>query len=135
MRSAFVVLALAACSPQLQTVQLVNKTARPIEQVFVYPIGSPDHGPSRMALAPNASQSLQLAPGNLEVMAVSAKITIDEHTRDRPMVTGGLELHGPMQVIFYDADAKPPEVDRPGVIGVPFKVRASNAPQDQAPLQ
>jgi hypothetical protein len=130
-----VVLALAACAPQLQTVQLVNKTSRQIEQVFVYPIGSPDHGPSRTTLAPNATANLQLAPGNLEVMAVSAKITIDEHTRDRPTASGGLELHGPMSVIFYDADAKPPEVDRAGVIGVPFTVRASNAPQDPSPPQ
>jgi len=132
MRS-LLVLALAACSPQLQTVQLVNKTSRQIEQVFVYPIGSPDHGPSRTSLAPNATTSLQLAQGNLEVMAVSVKITIDEHTRDRPTASGGVELRGPMQVIFYDADAKPPEVDRPGVIGVPFTIRASNASPDLSP--
>jgi len=136
---AFVAIAIlggiGACSPQLQNVQITNRTTRQIESVYVYPLGSPDHGPSRGSLAPNGSTSLSLRPGNLEVLAVSAKVTIDEHTRDKPSVSRGFELHGPMQVIFYDADAKPPEVDNPGVIGVPFTLRKSNQSDDHSPLE
>ena len=127
--------ALAACSPALQTVQITNKTSRQLEQVYVYPLGSPDHGPSRGSLAPNGSTSLSLRPGNLEVLAVSAKVTIDEHTRDKPSVSRGIELRGPLQVIFYDPDAKPPEVDNPGVIGVPFNLRKSIQSEDHSPLE
>lgn len=121
----FVILAcVSACAAKLQTVSLVNKTARPIEAIYIYPIGATDHGASRGSLAPDASTQVSIKAGNVEVMALSAKVKIDEHTRDQPTATHGLELTGPLQVIFYDVTSKPPGLDRPGVIGVSFTLPA-----------
>ena len=117
---ALVLACVTACAAKLQTVSLVNKTERPIEAIYIYPLGAADHGASRGSLAPSASTQVAVKPGHVEVLAVSAKVKIDEHTRDQPTATQGLELTGPIQVIFYDAAAKPPGVDRPGVIGVSF---------------
>jgi hypothetical protein len=123
-----VVLAIAACSPAVHSVQLVNHTSRAIEQVYIYPLGASDHGASKATLAPNATATVSVQQGNVEVLAVSAKVQIDEHTRDRPSVSYGIELKGPVEVVFYDVDNKPAGLDRPGVVAVPFTLRASNAP-------
>ena len=121
MRILFLVaLLLSACAAKLQTVSLVNKTDRAIEAIYIYPLGSSDHGASHGGLAPNATTQIGVKPGHVEVMAVSAKVTIDEHTRDQPTASQGLELTGPTQVFFYDAAAPPPGIDRPGVVGVSF---------------
>src|SRR5580692_9926312 len=97
-----VCLVLAACAPELQTIKLVNQTPRPIEQVFVYPAGSVDRGPSRGALAPSASTSVRVKPGNIEVLGVSAMFKVDDHTRDKPSASKVIELRGPAEAVFYD---------------------------------
>jgi len=51
-------------------------------------------------------------------------------------VSRGFELRGPLQLIFYDVDARPPEVDHDNVIGVPFTLRKPTAPlDDHSPLE
>jgi hypothetical protein len=115
-----IAVALSACAAKLQTVSLVNKTDRAIEAIYIYPLGAADHGASHGGLAPNASTQVAVKPGHVEVMAVSAKVKIDEHTRDQPTASQGLELAGPTQVIFYDAAAPPAGIDRPGVVGISF---------------
>ena len=124
---AFIVL--AACGgAQLQTLQIVNKSARPIDQLYVYPAGAANHGTSRGSVAPNGQTEVKVKPGNVEVLAVSSKLQVDEHTRDQPSASGELELHGPSQVIFYDEGSKPPGLDRPGVFGFAFVIPKGKVP-------
>ena len=120
---------LVACGgAHMQTVQLLNKTDRQINELYVYPAGSTNHGSSRGQLAPNGSTQVSVKQGNIEVLAVSAKLQVDEHTRDQPTASGSLELTGPAQVVFYDADSQPPGLDRPGVFGIAFIIPASKKP-------
>jgi hypothetical protein len=128
-----VLLSLAACSAHVQTVQLVNRTPRAIEEVYIYPQGAVDHGKSRVALQPNGSASVQVPQGNIEVLAVSAKFQLDAHTRDRPSANLDVELKAPAQIVFYDDGAAPAEVGRPGVFGVVFQMPKSNAPPASPP--
>jgi hypothetical protein len=117
-----VAFACAACgAAKLQTVSLTNQTSRAIEAIYVYKTGAADHGAPRGGLAPGASTEVKVAPGNVDVLARSAKVIIDEHTRDQPTASQSLEVTGPLHVIFYDAGGTPPPgLDRPGVIGVAF---------------
>jgi hypothetical protein len=119
MRYLGLALLLVGCATHTQTIQIVNRTSRAIEQVYVYPVGGAK-GASRGALAPNGSVSVQVKPGNVEVYALSAKLQVDEHTRDQPSASQDLEIKGPVEVILYDAGDKPAEVDRPGVFGIAF---------------
>jgi len=120
---------LAACGAPLQTVQIVNRTNRAIEEVYVYPSGAADHGRSRGQLQPNGATQVQVKPGFVEVLAVSAKLQVDEHTRDRPSASQGVEVHGPVQVVFYDEASKPAGLDRPGVFGVAFVIPKPKPPE------
>jgi hypothetical protein len=119
-----VAFALPACGggAQLQTVSLVNQTERTIKEFYVFPAGAKDKGPSRGSLAPNAGAKVQIAAGNVEVYAISETVKIDEHTRDTPTASQGLEVRGPLEVIFFDGANKPAAVNKPGVIGVSFIV-------------
>jgi hypothetical protein len=117
---ALLLVALIGCGPSLQTVQLVNHTSRTITELYIYPSGAANHGSSRGSLAPEGSKSVSVARGHVEVLAVSDKMKIDEHTRDKPSASSGVELTGPVQIVFYDSGNKPAGLDRPGVIGVAF---------------
>jgi len=127
------VLTLGACGgPALQTVRLVNRTSRPIDQIYLYPPGATAHGTSRGSLAPNASTQLRIKPGGVEVMGVSAKLKVDEKTRDQPSASLAVEVRGPTEVIFYDEGARPPGLDRPGVFGIGFVIPKGRAAPDEA---
>jgi hypothetical protein len=115
----FLLILLAACAPQLQTLELINRTPRAIEAVYIHAPGA-DRGASRAQLAPNAHASIQVPTGHVEVEAVSAKYQLDEHTRDRPTASEQLEVRGPSQVIFFDRDDRPADADRPDAFGVEF---------------
>jgi hypothetical protein len=117
------VLGLAACGgAPMQTVQIKNASPRPITELYVYPAGSTNHGASRGTVAPNGTTEVKVKQGNVEVLAVSSKMQVDEHTRDQPSASGTLELKGPAQVIFYDEGAAPPGVNNPGVFGFEFVI-------------
>jgi hypothetical protein len=117
-------IALAACGgASYQTMHLVNRTDRAIEAIYVYPTGAADHGASRGGLAPSASTQLQVRAGRTSVLALSAKLKIDEHTRDQPSASQDLEISGPTEIVFYDAAGdKPPGLERPGVFGIAFQL-------------
>jgi len=127
---AFLVLAACGGAP-LQTIQIVNRSSRPIQELYVYPVGSANHGTSRGSVAPNGQTEVKVKQGNIEVMALSAKLQVDEHTRDQPSASGDVELRGPSQVIFYDEGAAPPGLDRPGVFGFAFVIPKAQQPADQ----
>jgi hypothetical protein len=126
---ALAVATLAACGGvQYQTVNLVNRTARAIPEIYIYPLGAASHGPSRGALQPNQAAQVKVPAGNVEVLAVSAKVEIDERTRDVPSATQTLELNRPLELVFYDLAHKPDGLDKPGTIGVAFTLAKSNLP-------
>jgi len=127
---------LAACGGgKLYTVHLVNETDRAVEQIYIYKLGAKDHGSSRGTLAPHAETRVQVRGGNVEVLAVSAKVQVGEHTRERRSATGAIELKGPVDVVFYDEGKRPQIVARPEVIGVEFVPDRTPVPDapDQAP--
>ena len=127
---AFVVL--AGCGgAAMQTLSIVNKTDRPIEAFYIYPTGAANHGASRGTLAPGASTKVELKSGGVEVMAVSAKLKFDEHHRDQPTASQGIELTHPVEVIFYDSDQQVPGLDRPNVIGVSFVINKPAPPPSE----
>lgn len=115
-----VALAVPACAPHLQTLELENDTPRVIEALYVYPSGAANHGPSRGSLAPNASTTLHVKPGNVAVLAESAMVKLDETTRDKPTASSEVELTRPLHVVFYDRGHAPAELSRQDVIGVEF---------------
>lgn len=128
---AFLVLAACGGAP-LQTVQIVNRSSRPIQELYVYPVGSANHGTSRGSVAPNGQTEVKVKAGQVEVMALSSKLQVDEHTRDQPSASGDVELRGPTQIIFYDEGSAPPGLDRPGVFGFAFVIPKGQAkPADQ----
>jgi hypothetical protein len=138
MRFALVMtLALAACGggAAMQTITFVNKTPRPIAELYIYPAGAAAHGASRGGLAPNGTTKIDVKAGNVEVLAVGAKVDIDEHTRDVPTASSAIELRVPTQVIFFDAAQRPAEVDKPNTIGVAFTLTSARnaAPQPSDP--
>ncbi|MGE0404309.1 MAG: hypothetical protein AB7T06_46800 [Kofleriaceae bacterium] len=113
----------AACGgAAMQTVQLVNKTPRTIEQVFIFPPGK-DHGASKAKLAPNASTTLQLPAGNHEIYAISEKIIHDDNTRETPEASLTIELRSALELVFYDSNAVPPGIDKPNTRGITFMIR------------
>lgn len=115
-------IALAACgSRPVHTVSLVNRTDRVIEEVYIFPAGSAQHGANRGALAPNASADVRVTAGNVDVLAISAKVQIDDHTRERRTATQTIDLHGPLLLVFHDSNHTPAGVDRPNTIGVVFR--------------
>jgi hypothetical protein len=126
-------LLLSGCGgASLQTIQLSNQTERTIKELYVFPAGSKDKGKSRGTVAPNGGITVQMPAGNVEVYAISETVKIDDHTRDTPTASQGLELTGPLKVIFYDGSDRPAAVNNPGVIGVSFIV-SDKKPADSAP--
>jgi hypothetical protein len=130
-RIAVIALALAACSPAMQTVRLVNRTDRGIAEIYVYPTGAA-RGRSRGELAPNATLELKIGSGNVEVLARSVPIPLpDTHQIEHREATQTIELKGPLLLVFHDSDQKPAELARPGTLGVTFRI----TPPDPNPPQ
>ncbi len=89
----------AACGgASMQTVQLVNKTPRTIEQIFIFPPGK-DHGASK------------------------AKLVHDDNTRETPEASLTIELRNTLELVFYDSNAVPAGIDRPNTRGITFMIR------------
>ncbi|HTL34128.1 MAG TPA: hypothetical protein VL326_13455 [Kofleriaceae bacterium] len=113
---------LAACGGGASyQISIRNASARPIEELYVYPTGTA-RGTSRGQLAPNASTAVKMKGGHVSVTAISAKINIDEHTRDKPTADQTVELNAPVELVFYDDGAPPPGIEKKGVIGVAFQI-------------
>jgi hypothetical protein len=127
-----VALVLGACaSTRSYTIQVVNKTPRTIEQLFVFPPGQA-RGASRAKLAPNAATTLTLQAGAHEIYAISERIVHDDNTRETPEASRTIELRGPLEVVFYDSDAEPPGIKGPNTRGISFKVRPPPGSSDEA---
>lgn len=131
----FVILAfvgLCACGgPALHQIQLVNKTPRTIAEIYIFPTGAANHGASRGSLAPNAASTVKVRAGNVDVLAVSEKIRVDDMHTETRNATQTLELKGPLELVFHDSDQTPAGVQRAGTIGVVFRTR--DAPKEPEP--
>jgi hypothetical protein len=123
----------SACGPTYQTVSLINRTDRAIEQIYIYPAGSANKGSSRATLAPNAKTQVSVAQGNVEVYAVSAKVRVDETTSDTRTASQMLELKGPLELVFHDSTQTPAGIDKPGTRAIVFRVDAPPAPPEAEP--
>ncbi|HEY5945686.1 MAG TPA: hypothetical protein VIV40_09355 [Kofleriaceae bacterium] len=115
------------------SIQLVNQTSRPIEQIFIFPRGETKRGTSWTSLSPGAATTVKLKEGNFELVAVSAKRRIDAKFSERPEATTQLELREdlastPRKLIFHDDGQTPMGVDQPGTLGVAFMI---SAPEQQ----
>lgn len=115
--------AVAACGGTYHRVTLMNATTRPIEETFIYPMGAAAHGASKGAIEPGGSLQVEVEQGNVDVLAVSAKVKLDATTNERRSASGTLELKAPMEVVFYDSSSVPPG-DGPGQLAVPFHADA-----------
>ncbi len=121
LRVAVLVFAVAACGgASMQTVQLVNRTPRAIAEVYLYPAGAPEHGASRGSIAPGATMAVKVKGGNVEILAVSAKVKVDAHTRETRQASSTIELNRPLSVVFHDSEQSPPDLANKDVIGVAF---------------
>jgi hypothetical protein len=107
----------------------VNKTGRPITEVFIFATGSANHGASRGALAPDATMSVKVKAGNVDVLAVSEKLKVNDTQTETRTATQTLELKAPVSLVFHDSNQTPPGLDQPGTIGVVFQV----TPEPEAP--
>lgn len=112
------------------TLTLVNASPRPIENVFIYPMGTSDRGASWTAIAPGATTTVKIRSGNFELVAVSAKRTIEEHLRERPEATTMLELKGDQKLVFHDEGQAPPGTGATGTLGVTFMISAPDKKPD-----
>jgi hypothetical protein len=113
------------------TLTLVNMSPRTIEEVFIYPIGSQAQGSSwTEAIPPGATRSVKIRSGNFELVAVSAKRNIDQHTRERPQATTSLELKSDQKLVFHDAGDNPAGLDAKGTLGVTFQISPAETKPD-----
>ncbi len=113
------------------TLTLVNASPRVIEEIRIYPAGSPKQGSSWTdAIPPGATRTVKIRSGNFELVAISAKRNLDEHTRERPEATTMLELKADQKLVFHDADQTPPGVDAKGTLGVTFQISPTETKPD-----
>jgi hypothetical protein len=132
-RILMIALALAACSPTYHTIKLVNRTDRPIEKIYIFPTGATDHGASRASLAPDASTEVKVPSGNVDVLAVSAKVRVNATESETRTASQTVELKGPRELVFHDSNKPPPGLDRPGTLGVTFRVNPEPPAEPEEP--
>ena len=126
-------------------IELVNQTSRPIEQIFIFPMGTQERGSSWGALEPGAKTTVRLREGHFELVAVSARRRIDAKFTEVPEATAQLELREdlastPRKLVFHDASETPMGVDQPGTLGVTFMLSAPEpakpeTPEGEAPVE
>jgi hypothetical protein len=126
--SIVVALTCVACAPTVHRVQLVNKTNRVIEEIYIFPAGATDHGTSRARLAPAASAEVTIKAGNVEVQAISEKVRVDATTSETRRASQVIELKGPLELVFHDSDQVPPGLDRPNTRAITFRITPAPEP-------
>lgn len=121
LRAALVLL--AACGgPAVHNVQLVNKTPRTIAELYVFPAGSRNHGASRGSLAPNATLAIKVKGGNVEVLAISEKIKVNQTESETRQASSVIQLVKAVSLIFHDSDQPAPPFEDKSSIGITFRV-------------
>jgi hypothetical protein len=113
----------------LQTITLVNKTPRTIQELYVYKAGA-DRGASRGKLAPQATTTVQMPNGGVAIYAIGDKIIIDQHTRETPEASGTVELNAPISIVFDDSNAPDPDLKKSGAREITFQIATPKAAAD-----
>ncbi|MDQ3368317.1 MAG: hypothetical protein M3680_23065 [Myxococcota bacterium] len=127
-------LVLGACGRTYHTVQLVNATDRRIGEVYIYRAGAAQRGASRAALAPGGTTVVKVPEGNVDVLAISDPVRIDEHSRETRTASQTLELKGPLEIVFHDSNQQPAALATPTARGITFRVDAIvPSPEPPAP--
>ena len=117
----------------MHEVQLVNKSPRPITEVYVYPMGASDRGASKGTIAPEAKLVVKVKAGNVDFLAVSQRVKVDDKQSEVRTASQTLELKSPTVLVFHDSTQTVPGLDKPGTIGVQFQVppeAATEAPAE-----
>ncbi len=110
------------------TLTLVNSSPRLIESVFIHPVTKPERGSSWTGpIAPGASTTVKIAEGHFELIAVSQKRNIDQHTRELPEAMTMLEIRSDQKLVFHDDGQAVGGLDAPGTLGVTFMISAADA--------
>lgn len=117
----------------MHEVQIVNKSPRPITEVYVFPTGNANHGASKGTIAPEAKLVVKVKAGNVDVLAVSQRVKIDDKQSEVRTASQTLELKSPTVLVFHDSTQTVPGLDRPGTIGVEFQVPPEAEPPAPAP--
>lgn len=127
-------LALAGCGgAAMHEVQIVNKSPRPITEVYVFPTGNADHGPSKGTIAPEAKLVVKVKAGNVDILAVSQRVKVDDKQSEVRTASQTLELKSPTVLVFHDSTQTVPGLDKPGTIGVQFQVPPEAESPEPAP--
>ena len=122
--------ALAGCGgAAMHEVSLINKSPRPITEVYVYPTGASEHGATKGTIAPEAKMVLKVKAGNVDIMAVSQRVKVDDKQSEVRTASQTLELKSATTLVFHDSTQTVPGLDKPGTIGVEFQV----PPEPDAP--
>jgi hypothetical protein len=132
MRRAALVLLAACGGPALHNVQLVNKTPRTIAEVYLFPAGSANHGASRGSLAPNATLAVKMKGGNVEVLAISEKVKVNQTESETKQASSTIQLVRPVSLIFHDSDQPAPAFEDKSSIGVTFRIDKQPEPAPPA---
>lgn len=117
------------------TLTLVNSSPRTIESVFIHPVTNPARGSSwTQPIGSGESATVKIGAGHFELIAVSQKRNIDEHTREVPEAMTMLEIRGDQKLVFHDDGQTVGGLDAPGTLGVTFMVSTpAPPPADPAP--
>jgi hypothetical protein len=122
LRALPLVIAFAACGgPVLHEVRLVNQSPRTIAEVYLFPLGSANRGPSRGSLAPNATLAVKIRAGNVEIVAISEKVRVNQTESETKQASSTIQLVRPVSLIFHDSDQPAPPFEDKSAIGVTFR--------------
>jgi hypothetical protein len=142
-RTLVLALAIAACGGKTGvyshdysgslTLTLVNQSPRPVQAVFIYPLGSTNRGTSWTSIAPGATTKVSIREGNFELVAVSAKRRIDAKYSETPEAMTSLELRANQTLVFHDANQTPTGVGAPNTLAVTFMLGQAEPTPAPAP--
>jgi len=138
LRLLVIVFALVGCGgAATHQVTLVNRTPRTIAEVYLFPAGAANHGASRGSLAPNASMTVKVKGGNVEVLAISEKVRVNQTESETKQAGSTIQLVRPVSLIFHDSDQAAPPFENKDQIGVAFRIskepEAAPEPPPEAP--
>jgi hypothetical protein len=110
------------------TLTLVNGSPRPIEAIYIFPMGSQHRGTSWTSLAAGASSTVKIREGNFQLVAVSARRRIDTKFTEVPEATTMLEVRANQTLVFHDDGQPAPGLGAKDALPVTFMLGESDEP-------
>jgi hypothetical protein len=115
------------------TLTLVNASPRPIESIYIFPMGMQNRGTSWTSLAVGASSTVKIREGNFQLVAVSARRRIDAKFTEVPEATTMVELRGNQTLVFHDDGQPAPGTNAKDALPVTFTLGKSDEPASTEP--